>query len=488
MAKILVIDDDIDICNLLSRFLTRKGYEVETAMSGKSGLDKIASNTYDLVFCDFKLRDMEGRDILTKVQETVPGLKVIIITGYSDIKTAVDVMKRGAFDYVIKPLIPDELINLINRALETDEPAKAAAAMAPKNGMHPAAAKKTGRGVGAVELENGYITGSCPESQLLYKQVGLVAPTNFSVIIYGESGSGKENIARTIHASSNRKDKAFIAIDCGALTKELAGSELWGHEKGAFTGAVTSKPGQFELANGGTIFLDEVANLSYDIQVGLLRLVQERKLRRIGGTKDMDIDVRILVASNENLWEAAQRGKFREDLYHRFNEFSMTVPPLRDRGNDVLEFAQHFLEMANHELGKSLASFSDDVKALFLRYQWPGNLREMRNVIRRAALLAEGKEITMTTLPQEIIYHQKFSFNDTEKAAQKTASEQAAGAPAQAEAPPPMPTSLKDAAAQAEADVLKKILEEVKYNRTKAAQKLGIDRKTLFNKMKQHNL
>jgi len=483
MARILVIDDDIDICNLLSRFLTRKGFEVETAMSGKSGLEKIASGTYDLVFCDFKLRDMEGRDILTKVQETVPGLKVIIITGYSDIKTAVDVMKRGAFDYVIKPLIPDELLNLIQRALDTGETAPAAVSNAPKNGtIH--VKKPSVKANGEVELQHGYITGNCAEAQLLYKQVGLVASTNFSVIIYGESGSGKENIARTIHESSKRKDKPFIAIDCGALTKELAGSELWGHEKGAFTGAVGAKPGQFELANGGTIFLDEVANLSYDIQVGLLRLVQERKLRRIGGTRDMDIDVRILVASNENLWEAAQRGKFREDLYHRFNEFSMTVPPLRDRGTDVLEFAQHFLEMANRELGKSLGSFSDDVKDLFLRYQWPGNLREMRNVIRRAALLAEGKEINMTTLPQEIIYHQKFSFSDGEKAAARNAENTA---PAQ-EAPPPAPTSLKDAAAQAEADVLKKILEEVKYNRTKAAQKLGIDRKTLFNKMKQHNL
>lgn len=472
MAKILVIDDDIDICNLLNRFLTRKGFEVDTAMSGKAGLEKIASSTYDLVFCDFKLRDMDGRDVLAKVQETTPGLKVIIITGYSDIKTAIDVMKRGAYDYVLKPLIPDELVNLINRALNDEE-------SAPAGGNRESAKKPAAKSQKANSVDS-YITGKGPESKLLYKQIGLVAPTNFSVIIYGESGSGKENVARSIHDQSSRKDKPFIAIDCGALTKELAGSELWGHEKGSFTGAITAKPGQFELANGGTIFLDEVANLSYEVQVGLLRLVQERKLRRIGGTKDMDIDVRILVASNENLWEASQKGKFREDLYHRFNEFSIIVPALRDRGNDMLEFAQHFLQMANAELDKSLSGFSEEVKSLFLRYQWPGNLREMRNIIRRAALLAEENEISMSTLPPEIVYHQKFSFQDGEK----NASDAAAGKPDA----PAAPASLKDAAAQAEADVLKKILEEVKYNRTKAAQKLGIDRKTLFNKMKQHNL
>ncbi len=481
MAKILVIDDDIDICNLLHRFLTRKGHDVETSMSGKGGLDKIAAQTYDLVFCDFKLRDMEGRDVLSKVQEIAPGLKVIIITGYSDIKTAVDVMKRGAFDYVIKPLIPDELVNLINRALGEESPAPAA--VATRTAAAPKKAKLNGE---QMELEDGYITGSCPESKQLYKQVSLVAPTNFSVIIYGESGSGKENIARTIHSLSSRKDKPFIAIDCGALTKELAGSELWGHEKGAFTGAVNAKPGQFELANGGTIFLDEVANLSYEVQVGLLRLVQERKLRRIGATKDMEIDVRILVASNENLWEAAQKGKFREDLYHRFNEFSLTVPALRRRGEDILQFADHFLNMSNHELNKSLTGFNEEVKELFMRYPWPGNLREMRNVIRRAALLAGDTEVTMTTLPPEIVYHQKFSFTDNDKQETPPAAEQTGtgnnglnGA---------MPLSLKDAAALAEAEVLKKTLEEVKYNRTKAAQKLGIDRKTLFNKMKQHNL
>lgn len=481
MAKILVIDDDIDICNLLQRFLTRKGYEVETAMSGKAALEKIGTVEYDLVICDFKLRDMDGRDILTKVKETKPDLKVIIITGYSDIKIAVDVMKKGAFDYVTKPLIPEELINLITRALnEKFSMASIAAQSSSKpNGKY---ARINGD---VIELEEGYITGTCGESKLLYKQVGLVAPTNFSVIIYGESGSGKENIARTIHSLSSRKDKPFIAIDCGALTKELAGSELWGHEKGAFTGAVGSKSGQFELANGGTIFLDEVSNLSYEVQVGLLRLVQERKLRRIGGIRDTDVDVRILVACNENLWEATQKGKFREDLYHRFNEFSLTVPPVRERNKDILLFANHFLKMANVELGRSLTGFTEEVQSLFMQYTWPGNLREMRNVIRRATLLASGQEISASTLPPEIVYHQKFSFNEGDKAED---FQQQAISPGEISRSQISRLSLKDAAAIAEAEVLKKTLEEVKYNRTKAAQKLGIDRKTLFNKMKQHNL
>jgi two-component system response regulator HydG len=477
MARILVIDDDIDICNLLSRFLSKKGHEVDTAMSGKSGIAKLNEDPFDLVFCDFKLRDMDGRDVLENIHGKHPGTKIVIITGYSDIKIAVDVMKKGAFDYVMKPLIPDEILALIQRALTTGTVTTAEAATENKKQERVAGPKKQ-KAVNENDSDE-FIRGNCARSKEVYRQIALVAPTSFSVIIYGESGSGKENIARTIHHLSSRKDKPFVAIDCGALTRELAGSELFGHEKGAFTGALAAKPGQFELAQGGTIFLDEVANLPYDIQVALLRLVQERKLRRVGGTSDMDIDVRIIVASNENLREAAANGKFREDLFHRFNEFSISLPALRERGDDIEAFARHFLHGAALELDKPVDDLEAEVLQLFGEYTWPGNLREMRNVIRRAVLLTDGNKVTLASLPPEIIHYRKLSFVEPEPERGTADSHVDPIATA---------STLKDAAAIAEAEMLKRILEEVKYNRTQAAKKLGIDRKTLFNKMKQYNL
>ncbi|SIN78004.1 sigma-54-dependent transcriptional regulator [Algoriphagus halophilus] len=471
MAKILVIDDNIDICQLLERFLTKKGYDVETTISGKNGLEMVKNTYYDLIFCDFKLRDMEGRDVLARVRIISPGTQVAIITGYADVKIAVEVIKKGAFDYITKPLIPDEIISLIERALAIQKEEKVNTVTLDK--ADTKANKKSQKS----EANSDFLKGTGKESKKLYKEVKLVAPTNLSVVIYGESGAGKENIARLIHDQSERAGKPFIAVDCGALTKELAGSELWGHEKGSFTGAHAEKPGQFELANGGTIFLDEISNLSYEVQVGLLRLVQERKLRRIGGTKDKSIDVRIIVASNEDLRKAVQENKFREDLYFRFNEFSITVPPLRERKDDIEAFALHFLNLSNEELKKSVKGFDDEVMEVFKEYVWPGNLREMRNVIRRATLLTDGEKMTVSALPPEVVYARKFNFTDSgsESKSIKTSSNHT-------------PVNLKDAAAEAEAEVLRKVLEEVKYNRTKAAKQLGIDRKTLFNKMKQYDL
>lgn len=470
MANILVIDDNIDICQLLERFLTKKGYEVETTISGKNGLDMVKKTFFDLIFCDFKLRDMEGRDVLMKVREISPGTQVAIITGYADVKIAVEVIKNGAFDYVTKPLIPDEIINLIERALASSKANKSNTETFSKaNNLKNEPNSKPQK------TDTKFLRGTGAESKKLYKEVSLVAPTSLSVVIYGESGAGKENIARTIHDQSERAGKPFIAVDCGALTKELAGSELWGHEKGSFTGALAEKPGQFELADGGTIFLDEIANLSYETQVGLLRLVQERKLRRIGGTKDKSIDVRILVASNEDLRKAVSEGKFREDLYFRFNEFSITVPPLRNRTADIEAFAYHFLELSNAELNKKVFGFDEQVMDVLKEYPWPGNLREMLNVIRRATLLTDGGKMSVSALPPEIVYSKKFNFSESDSGNNEIKANK-------------IPLNLKDAAAEAEAEVLKKVLEEVKYNRTQAAKQLGIDRKTLFNKMKQYDL
>lgn len=476
MARILLVDDDMDICRLLERFLSRHGFDVEAAYSGKTALDMVGQKAYDLVFCDFRLKDMEGRDFIEKSRLIIPDLKIIIITGYSDVRVAVDVIKRGAIDYVIKPLIPDEILNMTKRAIGTfavQKPVDAPASAGPQMTQRKEGNRKV----------SGFIKGASASAKLMHNEVKLVAPTNFSVIIYGESGAGKEHVAKSIHDLSQRKGAPFIAVDCGALTKELAGSELWGHEKGSFTGAVNAKPGQFELANGGTIFLDEISNLSYDIQVGLLRLVQERKLRRVGGVKDIEIDVRIIVASNENLKLAAQKGKFREDLYYRFNEFTVNVPSLREMQDDVMLFAEHFLQEANAELGKEISGFDDKVQDLFKRYNWPGNLRELRNVVRRAALLTDTPCIEASSLPQEIVFFDRFITSVAPEPRHPEEEKVMVESPR-----PEMPADLKAASAQAEAEVLRKVLEDVKYNRTKAALKLGIDRKTLFNKMKQYNL
>ncbi|MGN6264817.1 MAG: sigma-54-dependent transcriptional regulator, partial [Ginsengibacter sp.] len=394
--KILIIDDDFDMCTLLSRFLEKKGYETEVAHNASKGLAKFNEFHFDIVLCDFRLGDKDGKEVLTKIKEAKPKTIVIIITGYSDIKTAVDVIKMGAFDYITKPLIPDEVINVIEKALAA--PAPQPVADPQKTNSQPSPKKK----IYELSSNNEYLIGQDTETAKIYRQIEMVAPTNYSVILYGESGTGKEVIAKTIHEASTRKGKPFIAMDCGTLSKELSGSELFGHVKGAFTGAVTDKEGHFEMANGGTLFLDEVSNLPKDVQASLLRVIQERKYKRVGGTKEMDVDVRIIVASNENLQEAYQRGKFREDLYHRFNEFSINLPPLRKRKSDIPLFAQFFLDRTNIELGKNIEGYDEDVEEMFLNYAWPGNLREFRNVVRRAVLLTSSGKINSKVLPWEI--------------------------------------------------------------------------------------
>jgi two-component system response regulator HydG len=329
-------------------------------------------------------------------------------------------------------------------------------------------------------VEAGFLVGNSPKYTTVIEQVHLVAPTNFSVIIYGESGSGKEVIAKQIHLNSTRADKPFIAIDCGALSKELSGSELFGHERGSFTGAVGQKIGSLELANGGTVFLDEIGNLPYDIQVSLLRVVQERKIKRVGGTKDIEIDVRIIIASNEKLWGLAKAGKFREDLYHRFNEFSIEVPALRERKEDIVQFARYFLQRTNAELGKNVADFAEDVEEALENYPWYGNLRELKNVVKRATLLTSGSVVELRSLPFEITNFQSLRFDTGEDA---TATEPAKDVSLQQV---PFYNRLKVANLDAEYEVILDALKKSGYNKSKAAKLLDIDRKTLYNKMKQY--
>lgn len=476
MQRILVIDDDTDICLLLRRFLSKNGYEVAIAQSGQTGLSLLEEFSPDLVMTDFRLGDLDGGQILRKIKERFPDVPVLIITGYSDIKIAIDVMKQGAFDYITKPLFPDEILLTIKKALGGEKPDGSSQTTVERE----TTTAKTPNKVSRAKPDSNYIFGSGPESKNLYRQIDLVAPTNYSVIIYGESGSGKESVAQEIHKRSKRANGPFIAMDCGAISKELAASEMFGHEKGSFTGALNQKIGPFEMANGGTLFLDEVANLPYDVQVALLRVVQERKLRRIGGNKEISVDVRILVASNERLMESCRKGKFREDLYHRFNEFSLDVPPLRDRKADIMDFAQFFLETTNAELGKDVKGFDEDVKAAFLSYPWHGNLREMRNVVKRSTLLSDGEYIESKSLPFEIINYSRLLFSEP---TQPVVNEDIV--PKQEE---PAKPNLKSAALDAEYEMILQVLKQVNYNKSKAAQVLSIDRKTLYNKMKSYNL
>lgn len=451
MNSILIIDDDPTICIMLQALLKRKSYEVDISFSAKSGLVKAKLRSYNLIISDFRLPDMDGLELLDLLKQKHKDTPVIIMTSYADIKTAVNAMKKGAFDYISKPLNPDEILILISKALSGDKKQE------DKKSKQKTEDKKT----------PNFINGNSELSLQVDKFIALLAPTDMSVIIEGESGTGKEIIAQRIHSEGSRSKNIFVAVDCGSLTNELAGSELFGHTKGSFTGAVSDKIGQFENAKGGTIFLDEIGNLSYDIQIKLLRAIQERKIRRIGSNKDIDIDVRIVVATNEDLSRMVQESSFREDLYHRLNEFKILVPALRDRGSDILLFANHFLKLSNTELHKNIIAFSEQVKSKFQTYNWPGNLRELRNIVRRSVLLCTDNIIETDCLPSEIIGHKdKIVYPSVEN----------------------QNVDLKALKVENEKKMIIEALKKVNYNKSKASRLLNIDRKTLYNKIKQYGL
>lgn len=476
MKKILIIDDEVNVALLLSKFLTRNGFDVTTASTGTSGMEFLKNGNFNLVLCDFRLEDTDGREMLKNIKTQYPKTGVIIITGYSDIKMAVELIKMGAYDYITKPLYPDEILNTITKAIETHH------ALVEDKDVETVSNEKINKDSKENKKQafaGEFVMGTSKVSKELQRQIELVAPTNYSVIIMGESGTGKESVAKSIHLNSPRYNQPFVAMDCGSLTKELAASEFFGHEKGSFTGALYTKIGHFEMANGGTLFLDEVGNLSYEIQAALLRTVQERKVKRIGSTREISLDVRIIVATNENLQESIGKGRFREDLYHRFNEFSVYIPPLRERGSDIVLLAEHFLKLANHELSRNVASFSPEVIECFMNYRWQGNIREMKNVVRRATLLTEGSEITMKTLPLEISNFKipvlEYAGNGHMHTIETVEIKETKH-------------DLKNAALEAEYETIIKVLREVNFNKTKAAEVLNIDRKTLYNKMKAINL
>lgn len=460
MSKLLIIDDDKDICLVLSKFLTKNDYDVDVAHRGDEGLKLLRTHDYTLILCDYRLPDFTGVEMLRKIKLLQPTTAVIIITGYSDVRTAVETFRYGANDYVTKPLYPDELLITIKETIAKNEK---------KNAPESEEATPELRKNKVNSTPLNFIVGKSVQSQTVQRYIELIAPSDMSVIINGETGTGKEFVAQSIHRHSKRANYPFVAIDCGALPKELAGSELFGHIKGAFTGAVSDKQGSFEVANGGTIFLDEIGNLSYENQIKLLRVIQERRIKRIGATKDIPIDVRIIAATNEDLTKSVKEGRFREDLYHRLNEFKIQLSPLRERKEDILIFANYFLEKANQSLHKNVKSFSPEVLTQITNYFWYGNLRELNNVVRRAVLLTVGDEVKSDSLPQEIIQAHSSLIMPGDMADDSIGL-------------------LKSIAGSAERQAIIDVLEKVNYNKSKAAELLKIDRKTLYNKLKLYNI
>lgn len=445
MPKILLIEDDISFCKLLEKFLTKKAYDVTTAFSAAEAKLSIKKDSFDLILTDLRLPDSDGIELMTEFKASYPEIPVVLMTGYSDVNTAVKAIKNGASDYISKPFNPDEVLLVITNTLKTPAVKKDIV-------------KQKNISIQSVPDENDFVKGISLASKKLLEHIKLVSPTDMSVLIIGESGTGKEIIAKSIHRQSHRKSNNFIAVDCGAIPKELAASEFFGHLKGSFTGAISDKTGYFEAANGGTIFLDEIGNLSYENQIQLLRALQERKIKPVGSNKEIDVDIRIITATNEDLREAVKNGDFREDLYHRINEFSIQSPSLTERGEDLMVFADYFLEKANQQLNKDIIGFSPEVVAIFQKYNWPGNLRELQNCIKRATLLSQGDFIESDVLPVEFFQTQKqgnegsFSLSENEK------------------------------------ETIINVLSRTQNNKSEAAKLLKITRKTLYNKLKQYNI
>lgn len=452
MARILLVEDDVSFCTMLSTFLQKKQYEVETAFTAGDAYALLESQQFDLVISDVRLPDGEGLEILQEVKKKNPSRQVIMMTGYAEIEMAVRAMKEGAFDYIEKPFRPEMILQTIEKALDTDSSSVTSIESKPKRSAS-VKSKATPN-----EFRSSYIKGVSDTSKKLNDYIHLVAPTGMSVLIMGDSGTGKEQVAKSIHDKSKRKDAPFIAVDCGAIPKELASSEFFGHIKGSFTGAVSNKIGHFEAANGGTLFLDEIGNLNYELQVQLLRALQERKVKPVGSNDEIEVDIRVIAATNEDLNELVQEGEFREDLYHRLNEFSVKVPALREREEDLMIFANYFLELANEELEKEVTGFSEDVVKVFKRYNWPGNLRELKNVVKRAVLLTQADVLQVEVLPQELVSAK------------------------------PKEESFGLFKNRNEEQMILDALEKTQGNKSKAAKLLSIDRKTLYNKLKQYDI
>lgn len=479
MKQILIVEDDLAFGTMLQTWLKKKGFDVEKVTNVGAAarwLTEGGADSVNLILSDLRLPDHDGLFLLTWMRKRNIAVPFIVMTHYAEVQNAVLAMKSGAADYIAKPVQPDILLQKINDALQAasaatpvsqavsaaSAPVSAASTSVSSHSSHTSASVSSTNAAASDTTANAsdsasvpkYLEGRSEASRQLYDYVRLVAPTPMSVLILGASGTGKEYVARRIHELSARKDKPFFALDCGAIPKDVAASEFFGHKKGAFTGADADKRGAFEVANGGTLFLDEVGNLSYDVQVQLLRALQERRIRPVGGDRELTVDIRLVCATNENLEQAVAEGRFREDLYHRINEFTIYMPQLRERGNDIFLFADLFIRQANAELQRQVDGLDAAAAELLVQHSWPGNLRELNNVMKRAVLLARGRQITAAELQQAM-------------------------GPVRQNAVP----TLHD-----EADERQRIEEALRQtggNKAKAARLLGIDRKTIYNKMEK---
>lgn len=468
MKSILVADNQLSHRNILDKFLLKNNYRVETSSSGAQSLDMMRAHNYDVVLSEYRLPDMDGSDFFDRSQTVLPSANFIFMTRDVNLKVAIDLIRRGAYQYLAKPLNPDELLAILD-ACESPRPSLA------ENSTTSTLLSNSA----STEPSPNIIYGKSAKAKWMIRQAEKVAATNFSVLIEGETGTGKESLARMIHEKSNRNKGPFIAVDCGSLSREIAGSELFGHEKGSFTGALNSKTGFFEQADGGTIFLDEIANLSMDIQISLLRALQEKVIRKIGGAKEIPVDVRIIAATNEELHGKSQSAGFREDLLFRLNEFVLKVPTLRERKEDLPLFVDFFLDQTCKELCQEKPTLADGVMEYLHEYKWPGNIRELRNVIRRGCLFVNRhNEITVESLPHRLLYGRT-----------KSSSEESTGAIiTQANLNSEDTDDLKSTAIRAESLRIIEVLKEVHFNKTRAAEVLNIHRKTLYSKLKLMNI
>ncbi len=481
MKKILVVDNQISTCELLNKFLSRNNFVVETTTQGRNALALIQKTPYDIVICDYRLPDIDGEEFFERVLDLAPETSVIFMSREVNLKNAVELIRRGAYNYLAKPLNPDELLEVLLECKEKP---------AVKEVYRRDYETKTHHGTSGLihpglEEEMGFVFGKSEKALQMLNQVERVGATNYTVIIEGETGTGKESLARLIHQVSPRRNQPFVAVDCGSLSKEIANSELFGHEKGSFTGAVMQKTGFFEQANGGTIFLDEIANLSLETQMALLRALQEKVIRKIGGMKEIPIDVRIIAATNEDLLVKSETSSFREDLFFRLSEFVLKVPALRERKADLPLFIEFFLKNTAKELGTETPLLSEEVLDYFYEYPWPGNIRELKNVIRRACLFVESDNyIYKEALPVRILdYAKDHAYEDELQESDLELVEQN-GTPNGVIAG----NDLKSTALHAESKRIIEVLKKVHFNKTKAAEILNIHRKTLYTKLKLMNI
>ena len=452
-AKILVVDDELNMQLVLKTLLKKEGYDVATASDGIEALKVLKSGSVEVVVTDLKMPKLDGVGLLERVIRDYPSTPVIIITAHGTIATAVDALKKGAFDYITKPFERDELKNIIHKAMRTRRLNEEELLVSPD------------------DIDRQGIIGSSEPMSKIYDTIKRVAPTTTTVLISGETGTGKDLIAYAIHRNSPRRDNPFVKINCAAIAENLIESELFGYEKGAFTGAVSTKPGRFELADKGTLFLDEVGEIPRDMQVKLLRVIQDHEFERVGGLRTIRVDVRLIAATNRNLLQDVKDGRFREDIYYRLNVFPTHIPPLRERREDILPLTDYFIEKFNGKLEREVKSIDSRVKDVLVSYDWPGNIRELENFIERIVLMAVGDTITFEDIPPE-----------WKSAAEAISLSQKAGQKR------PFKDFVKGHMEEVEKQTIIQCLDEVGGNVTKAAQRLGLSRKGLQLKMIKYNL